>query len=146
MFIDWTGFTPCQALSGGFFIGLASDILLLCNGRIAGISGIVGGLISQVEGAATWRVAFILGLLFAPWFWAAAHQGTLPHSSFSPDSPWQWGQLAVGGLFVGFGTRLANGCTSGHGVCGLARFSRRSLVAVLIFMSAGMMTVFITRH
>jgi len=144
--IDWTTFTPWQALSGGILIGLASVVLVLWNGHIAGISGILGGLLIRVEGDSAWRFAFILGLLAAPWLWAAVHHGGLQQSSFSPGSPWGWGQLVVGGLLVGFGTRLANGCTSGHGVCGLARFSPRSLVAVLIFMSAGMATVFMTRH
>ncbi|MBN8450285.1 MAG: YeeE/YedE family protein [Candidatus Accumulibacter sp.] len=146
MSIDWSAFTPWPALSGGILIGLASVVLVLWNGRIAGISGILGGLLSRVEGDNAWRLAFILGLLAAPWLWAAKHHGSLPQSSFSPASPWEWGQLVVGGLLVGFGTRLANGCTSGHGVCGLARLSLRSLVAVLIFMSAGMATVFMTRH
>lgn len=146
MSIDWTSFTPWQALSGGVLIGLASAILVLWNGRIAGISGILGGLLSRGEGDSTWRFAFILGLLMAPWLWAAMHHGNLPHGNLAPVSPWEWAQLAVGGLLVGFGTRLANGCTSGHGVCGLARFSPRSLIAVLIFMGAGVVTVFMTNH
>lgn len=146
MSIDWISFSPWQALFGGILIGLASVVLVLWNGRIAGISGILGGLLIRAEGDSAWRFAFILGLLAAPWLWAAVHHGNLPRSSFSPGSRWEWGQLVLGGLLVGFGTRLANGCTSGHGVCGLARSSPRSLVAVFIFISAGVATVFMTRH
>ncbi len=146
MSIDWTTFTPWQALFGGVLIGLASVVLVLWNGRIAGISGILGGLLVRGESDSAWRFAFVIGLSAAPWLWAAVHHGNLPQSSFSPSSPWEWWQLVVGGLLVGFGTRLANGCTSGHGVCGLARFSLRSLIAVLIFISAGVATVFMTRH
>ena len=145
MIIDWSSFTPWQALSGGVLIGLATAILVLWNGRIAGISGILAGVLEQVEGEGAWRVAFILGLFAAPWLWSAA-SGTVHESRFIPAAPGQWAQLAVGGLLVGFGTRLAGGCTSGHGICGLARFSLRSLVAVLTFMGAGILTVFITRH
>jgi uncharacterized membrane protein YedE/YeeE len=145
--IDWSAFTPWPALSGGILIGLASVVLVLWNGRIAGISGILGGLLSRVEGDNAWRLAFILGLLAAPWLWAAKFTTAACRKAVShPPRHWEWGQLVVGGLLVGFGTRLANGCTSGHGVCGLARLSLRSLVAVLIFMSAGMATVFMTRH
>lgn len=146
MSVDWSSFTPWPALFGGILIGLASVVLVLWNGRIAGISGVLGGLLLRNDRDGAWRFAFVLGLWAAPWLWAAAHAGKLPQTSFSPGSPWEWAQLAAAGLLVGFGTRLANGCTSGHGVCGLARFSLRSLVAVLIFLSAGLATVFMTRH
>jgi len=146
MSIDWSSFTPWQAVSGGVLIGLGCVVLVLWNGRIAGISGILGGLVSRVEGDVAWRLAFIVGLLAAPWLWAATHHGSLPRGSFAPATPGEWAQLVIGGLLVGFGTRLAKGCTSGHGVCGLARFSRRSLLAVVAFMGSGVLTVFITRH
>lgn len=146
MIIDWSSFTPRQALSGGILIGLATAILVLWNGRIAGISGIVGGLLTRVEGDSAWRLAFVSGLFAVPWLWQAASAGHLPQSGFAPESPGQWAQLALGGLLVGFGTRLASGCTSGHGICGLARLSPRSLAAVSTFIGAGAVTVFFTRH
>jgi len=146
MHIDWSSFTPWQAVSGGILIGIGSVVLVLWNGRIAGISGILGGLVSRVDGDVAWRLAFIVGLSAAPWLWAATHHGSLPKGSLAPASPGEWAQVVVGGLLVGFGTRLAKGCTSGHGVCGLARFSPRSLLAVVAFMGAGILTVFFTRH
>ena len=137
--------SPAIALIGGLLIGLSSTMLLLFNGRIAGISGIVDGAI--VDGAAgfsterRWRWLFIIGLLIGGWVYEGvfAIQHT-PVSTFAPVS------MAVGGFLVGFGTRLGNGCTSGHGVCGLGRLSLRSLIAVLTFLTTGFITVFITRH
>ena len=146
MTIDWTSFTPWPALAGGSLIGLVAALLYLALGRIAGISGILGSLLCEQAAGDGWRPAFIFGLLLAPGLWAAVSPGGLPLSAHTIDAPQGCAVLVVAGLLVGFGTRLANGCTSGHGVCGLARFSRRSLVAVLCFMGAGMATVFVSRH
>lgn len=128
-----------EALLGGVLIGLAAAALLFFNGRIAGISGIVNGLAGQGAGERGWRIAFLLGL---------AGAGVLVMKLTGQDSasPATTPVLVLAGLLVGFGTRLGNGCTSGHGVCGLARLSLRSLVAVLVFMAAAVLTVFVTRH
>lgn len=128
-----------EALLGGVLIGLAAAALLLFNGRIAGISGIVNGLVGQGAGERGWRIAFLLGL-------AGAGVLVMKLTGQSSASPATTPVLVVAGLLVGFGTRLGNGCTSGHGVCGLARLSLRSLVAVLVFMAAAVLTVFVTRH
>jgi uncharacterized membrane protein YedE/YeeE len=129
-------FTPVNALVGGVLIGLASGVFALFKGRIAGISGIVGGLLSRVQPAdAGWRVAFIAGLLLAPAAWQLF--APLPAMEIKASV----GTLIFAGLLVGFGTRMASGCTSGHGVCGLSRFSVRSLVATLTFLTAGVVTV-----
>lgn len=146
MIVDWTSFTPWPALAGGLLIGLAAALLFLVLGRIAGISGILGGLLEGQSAEAGWRPAFLAGLLISPGVWAAIAPGGLVLPAHTVDSPGGWAVLAVAGLLVGFGTRLANGCTSGHGVCGLARLSRRSLVAVLCFMGSGMATVHVSRH
>ncbi len=146
MTIDWTNFTPWTALAGGALIGLVAALLFLALGRIAGISGILGSLLQEKSAEAGWRVAFLIGLLVAPAVWAAVSSDGLPLPAHTVDSPRGWAILVFAGLLVGFGTRLANGCTSGHGVCGLARFSPRSLVAVLCFMGSGMATVFVMRH
>lgn len=146
MTIDWTHFTPWSALAGGGLIGLVAASLFLGLGRIAGISGILGSLLDGHSAEAGWRLAFLCGLLLAPGLWAVVVPGGLPLAERTVDAPGGWAVLIVAGLLVGFGTRLANGCTSGHGVCGLARFSRRSLVAVLCFMGSGMATVFVSRH
>ncbi len=140
MTIDWQSFTPLAALAGGALIGLASALLILCNGRIAGISGIVGGLLAPARGDRGWRLAFLIGLIGSPL--------VLMTVSGPVSSPISAGTAALiaGGLVVGFGTRLASGCTSGHGVCGLSRLSPRSLVATLAFMGAGFATVFVVRH
>lgn len=140
MSIDWSAFTPFTALAGGALIGGATVLLLLMNGRIAGISGILGGLLKPAEGDVAWRTAFVLGLLLAPGAFLLA--GALPAMQIDAG----WGTLIAAGLLVGFGTRLGSGCTSGHGVCGLARLSPRSMVAVLAFMAAGFATVFVVRH
>jgi len=134
-------FTPWSALSGGLLIGLAAALMLLLKGRIAGISGIVGGLLHPSRGDASWRALFLIGMMAAP-LGQLLWTGHLPEvsSSASPRL------LIVSGLLVGFGTRLGSGCTSGHGICGLARRSPRSLVAVLTFILAGAVTVFVTRH
>jgi uncharacterized membrane protein YedE/YeeE len=132
-------FSPVSALVGGALIGLAAGLLWLGNGRIAGISGIVGGLRTQGTDLG-WRIAFIAGLVLAPLACAALWRVAPIRIDASPPL------IMLGGLLVGFGTRLGSGCTSGHGVCGLARLSVRSLTATLLFMGAGFATVFVARH
>ncbi len=139
--IDWLHFTPASALAGGLLIGLAAALLILLEGRIAGISGIVGGLLQPLRaGDVAWRLAFALGLVAAPLLCQALAE--LPPSRIDGG----WATLVVAGLLVGFGSRLGSGCTSGHGVCGLSRLSPRSLVATIVFMTAGFVTVFAGRH
>ncbi|WP_237060802.1 YeeE/YedE family protein [Microbulbifer sediminum] len=140
MTIDWNAFTPWSALAGGALIGLASALLLLANGRIAGISGILGGLLARQAGETSWRLAFTVGLLAIPSLWLLFAQ--LPPIHIEAGYP----VLVAAGLLVGIGTRYGSGCTSGHGVCGLSRLSPRSLVATLCFMGAGFATVFAVRH
>jgi len=140
MTLDWANFTPWASLSGGIVIGIAAAIFVLFNGRIAGISGILGGLLQPKKEDIGWRVAFILGLLLAPLLFSAF--ASLPPIRIEAGS----GLLVVAGLLVGIGTRYGSGCTSGHGVCGLSRFSLRSLVATAAFMVTGFLTVFIARH
>ncbi len=140
MTIDWTAFTPWTAAAGGAIIGLATAIFVLFNGRIAGISGVLGGLLKPIRGDISWRVAFVAGLIGAPLLYALVAE--LPR----PQIDAGYGALAVAGLLVGVGTRYGSGCTSGHGVCGLSRFSPRSLVATGTFMAAGFVTVFVLRH
>lgn len=141
MTIDWTHFTPLTALSGGLLIGLSATVLLLFNGRIAGISGIVGGLLQRYKaGDLAWRVAFVFGLLLAPALYRVF--GELPESRIDAGSA----TLILAGLLVGFGSRLGSGCTSGHGVCGLSRRSPRSMVATATFMATGFITVYLIRH
>lgn len=133
-------FTPWSALLGGVLIGLASAILILFNGRIAGISGIAGGLLRAGRHDAAWRLAFLAGLIGAP----LAYQlvAALPTVRIEAGA----GSLVLAGLLVGLGTRYGSGCTSGHGVCGISRRSPRSLMATAAFMAAGFVTVFIARH
>ena len=140
MNIDWAAFTPWSAAIGGVVIGLAAALLVLVNGRIAGISGIVGGMLRPRAGEFGWRLAFTAGLIVAPIAYALiARQPAITIDAGYPV-------LVVAGLLVGIGTRYAGGCTSGHGVCGLSRLSPRSLVATLAFMAAGFATVFVVRH
>jgi len=134
-------FTPVSALAGGTLIGASAALFMLLNGRIAGISGILGGLLRPAPGDAGWRVAFLAGLLLAPIAYAA-FAGRPPSIEIDNSVP----LLIFGGLLVGFGTRLGSGCTSGHGVCGIARLSPRSLAATGIFMTAAITTVFVVRH
>jgi hypothetical protein len=140
MTIDWSAFTPWSAAIGGVVIGIAAALLVLVNGRVAGISGIVGGMLSPRAGDFAWRLAFVAGLLVAPLAYAAV--AALPPITIEAGYP----ILIAAGLLVGVGTRFAGGCTSGHGVCGLSRLSPRSLVATLSFMAAGFITVFVVRH
>lgn len=142
MNIDWSHFTPWASLAGGVLIGLASAAFILFNGRILGISGIVGGLLGPKPGDAGWRIAFLLGMLAAPVTFALLAPGV----ASAPRIDAGYGALVAAGLLVGFGTRYGSGCTSGHGVCGLSRLSPRSLVATLAFMAAGFATVFLVRH
>ena len=135
-----TMFTPLSAAIGGALIGLAAVVLMLLTGRLAGISGILGGLFSGSSDRA-WRVAFIMGLMLAP------IAGTLAGYPLSaPEIPASWVIVIAAGLLVGFGTRLASGCTSGHGVCGIARLSTRSIVATAVFMGTAIIVVALTRH
>ena len=140
MTIDWSAFTPLASLAGGLLIGVAAALLVLLNGRIAGISGVLGGLLRPVNGDVGWRIAFVLGLVAAPALYALFTAVPVPRIEAG------WVALTVAGLLVGVGTRYGAGCTSGHGVCGLSRLSPRSLVATVAFMGAGFATVFVLRH
>lgn len=140
MTIDWSSFTPWSSLAGGVLIGIAAAMFALLNGRIAGISGILGGLFKPAKGDIAWRVAFVLGLVGTPLAYAVF--SALPRPQIDAGT----GALVLAGLLVGIGTRYGSGCTSGHGVCGLSRLSPRSLVATLAFMGAGFVTVYVTRH
>jgi len=140
MAIDWNAFTPWSSLAGGVLIGTAAALLVLLNGRVAGISGILGGLLKPAAGEGAWRVAFVAGLLIAPLVYALF--GDLPRPQIDADT----GALVLAGILVGVGTRYGAGCTSGHGVCGLSRLSLRSLAATVLFMAAGFATVFVVRH
>jgi uncharacterized membrane protein YedE/YeeE len=140
MSIDWNHFSPLTALSGGVLIGLAAAILALFNGRIAGISGIVAGLLRPRPGETAWRAAFIAGLVAAPWLFRII--APLPEIYIAAS----WPTLIIAGLLVGIGTRYGSGCTSGHGICGLSRLSPRSLAATVSFMLAGFVSVFVMRH
>ena len=140
MMIDWANFTPLASLAGGILIGLSAALFVLFNGRIAGISGILGGLLEWPKGDVAWRLAFLLGLVVAP----LAYSLAAPLPTIQVDAGTS--TLVVAGLLVGIGTRYGSGCTSGHGVCGLSRLSPRSLVATAAFMLAGFATVFTVRH
>jgi uncharacterized membrane protein YedE/YeeE len=140
MLIDWNAFTPWSALAGGVLIGTAAALFVLLNGRIAGISGVIGGLLNPTKGDVAWRAAFVIGLVGAPIVYALFT--ALPRPQIAAD----YGALVLAGLLVGIGTRYGSGCTSGHGVCGVSRLSPRSLVATVAFMVAGFATVFVTRH
>ena len=143
MNIDWAHFTPFASLTGGIILGIASAIFILVNGRILGISGIVGGLFPPKMGDTFWRISFLLGFAAAPSVFHAvvpAQYITAPRIDATDLV------VVIAGLLVGIGTRYASGCTSGHGVCGLSRLSPRSLVATASFMGAGFITVYVMRH
>ena len=140
MSINWAAFTPWSALLGGGVIGVAVSILLLTNGRILGVSGIVSGLVQRSSTDKAWRWAWLLGVLLSPYVYMALG-GAVPVVS-APS--WVW--VLAAGLLVGVGTSMGSGCTSGHGVCGLARLSPRSLVATVCFMLLGFATVYVVRH
>ncbi|WP_105132883.1 YeeE/YedE family protein [Burkholderia sp. BE12] len=140
MQVDALHFTPWLSLAGGVLIGLAAAWLVAFNGRIAGISGIVGGLLTAGGAERGWRVAFIAGLIVAPFVMRVAGAGLTPQVDAN------WPELLAAGLLVGIGTRYAGGCTSGHGVCGMSRGALRSVVATATFMVAGFVTVFVRRH
>ena len=140
MAIDWVHFTPWASLAGGLLIGLAVALFILLNGRVLGVSGIVGGLLRRSPGDKLWRVLVLAGLLAAPWLMAWVRPMPAPRIEAS------WALLVAAGLLVGWGTSVGSGCTSGHGVCGLSRLSPRSVVATLAFMGMGMATVLVVRH
>lgn len=140
MTIDWSNFTPWSSLAGGLMIGAAAAAFVLFNGRIAGISGILGGLLRPARRDVGWRVAFLSGLVGAPLAYATVTG--LPDVTIAADHL----TLIAAGLLVGVGTRYGAGCTSGHGVCGISRLSPRSLAATVAFMLAGFATVFVIRH
>lgn len=140
MMIDWVNFSPVSAIAGGLLIGLAVALLIILNGRIAGVSGILSNLFTTNGQERTWRAAFIIGLIVSPIIYQVFHP--LPIIEQHSDLL----MLILAGLLVGIGTSFAGGCTSGHGLCGLARLSFRSLVAVILFMSSAIVTVYITHH
>ncbi len=134
-------FTPVSGLIGGLLIGLAAALLLLLNGRLSGISGIVGGMLAPKSSEVGWRLVFVAGLLLGAFIYMLATGGAIP-VRVQASVP----VLVAAGLLVGFGTRLGSGCTSGHGLCGIARLSRRSIVASAVFFGVAMLTVFLTHH
>lgn len=140
MQIDWIHFTPWRSLAGGLLIGAGIALFALLNGRVAGISGILGGLLRPRSGETGWRVAFLAGLVGAPLAWGLF--AALPDARVDAGHP----VLLLAGLLVGLGTRYGSGCTSGHGICGLSRRSPRSIVATFAFMAAGFLTVWLLRH
>ncbi len=142
MTIDWTHFTPWTALAGGILLGIASAAFILVNGRVLGISGILGGLLVPKRSDASWRVMFLLGLLLAPATLSLLTPGLISAPRIEADNV----AIVAAGLLVGLGTRYGSGCTSGHGVCGLSRLSPRSLVATLAFMASGFAMVYVVRH
>jgi uncharacterized protein len=136
-----SSFDPISALLGGAMIGVASVLLMMLTGRIAGISGILGGCLTLAPGDRIWRVTFIVGLILAPFV-----SGLLGYPLSAPRMPANWIVIVLAGLLVGFGARLGGGCTSGHGVCGIARLSPRSIVATAIFMATAIVVVAVMRH
>ena len=141
MTIDWTSFTPGPALAGGIILGIAAALYVLINGRILGISGILGGLIGPKRTDWLWRASFVLGLLTAPLWGKYVSQMNMT-AVIDAD----YLTLIIAGLLVGFGARYGSGCTSGHGICGLSRLSPRSLLATLTFMGCGFLVVYLVRH
>jgi len=143
MNIDWAHFTPWASLGGGVLLGVASALFILLNGRILGISGIVGGLLPAKTHDASWRITFLWGLLVSPLVMKALAPTEFLHA---PRIDASMAMVVGAGLLVGIGTRYGSGCTSGHGVCGLSRLSPRSMVATGFFMAAGFITVFVLKH
>ena len=143
MNLDWAHFTPWASLTGGIVLGVASAIFILVNGRILGISGILGGLLPPKVGDTSWRIAFLLGFAAAP---SVFHALVPAQYVVAPRIDATELTVIAAGLLVGIGTRYASGCTSGHGVCGLSRLSPRSLVATASFMGAGFVLVYVMRH
>ena len=142
MTIDWMNFSPWTALAGGVLLGVASAAFILLNGRVLGVSGILGGLLWPRRGDTSWRLSFLLGMVLAPAaVWLAA-----PALISAPRIEADTATIVAAGLLVGLGTRYGSGCTSGHGVCGLSRLSPRSLVATLAFMASGFAMVYVIRH
>ena len=137
--IDWQNFTPLASFAGGILIGLAAALFFLVNGRIAGVSGILGGLLRPIKSDVLWRVMFIAGLALSPWLYQLFAE--LPETVIEAD----FGTLILAGLLVGIGTRYGSGCTSGHGICGISRLSPRSITATIVFIGVGMATVYFTR-
>jgi len=140
MSIAWNAFTPASAVIGGAIIGVAVALFVVLNGRIAGVSGILGGLARPQAGDISWRVAFVVGLIAAPLAWGLL--AALPEIRVDTSYP----VLVAAGLLVGVGTRYGGGCTSGHGICGVSRASPRSIAATVAFMAAGFATVYVVRH
>jgi len=140
MNVDWLNFTPWSSLAGGALIGLAASLFVVANGRIAGISGLLGSLLQRGSEGVSEKALFLLGLLIAPLLWGLF--ATLPQIEFQAGGL----ELSVAGVLVGIGTRYGSGCTSGHGVCGISRLSPRSMVATVCFMCSGFATVFVLRH
>ena len=140
MQLDWANFTPWTSLAGGLLIGAGVALFALLNGRIAGISGIVGGLLRPSKGETAWRIVFLAGLVGAPLVWRLF--AALPEARVDAGYP----LLVLAGLLVGVGTRYGSGCTSGHGICGLSRRSPRSIMATAAFMATGFITVWLLRH
>lgn len=141
MTIDWTSFTLGPPLAGGILLGIAASLYVLFNGRILGISGIVGGLLQAKKSDWLWRLSFILGLLTAP-LWAKYVFQISVHTVIDAN----YITLLIAGVLVGFGARYGSGCTSGHGICGLSRLSPRSLIATICFMACGFLIVYVMRH
>lgn len=142
-----TTFTPVQGVVGGLLIGASAALWLWLYGRVAGISGLLGGLtLGRVPGERSWRTAFLIGLIIGASIYAAMAPGLLGGSHFTVDLQVSWPSMILAGLLVGYGTRMGNGCTSGHGVCGIARLSPRSLSATATFMVFGFLTAFVVRH
>lgn len=140
MSIDWVNFTPWTSLCGGALIGMAVSLFVLANGRIAGISGLLGGVMQSASEGRSEKALFLLGLVISPLLWGAFT--VLPKIEINA----QWPALVIAGLLVGVGTRYGSGCTSGHGVCGVSRLSPRSIVATACFMTTGFATVYVSRH
>jgi len=141
--MDWNHFTPWMSLGGGVLLGISAALFILVNGRVLGISGIVGGLLTPKKGDVGWRLAFLLGLAVSPLIFRMLMPSDMVQA---PRVDAGYGAVVLAGLLVGLGTRYGSGCTSGHGVCGLSRMSPRSLLATITFMAFGFLTVFVVRH